>query len=102
MKLIAQIKLQPNNEQLRQLKETIERANEAANWISDWAWENKTFSNFAIQKAVYQDIRSQFNLSAQMTIRAISKVADAYKLDKKTKRTFTKRGSIAYDPRILP
>jgi len=30
MKLISQLKLQPNNEQLRQLKATIERANEAA------------------------------------------------------------------------
>jgi len=101
MKLIAQIKLQPKKEQCRQLKATLERANEAANWISEWAWENKTFRKFAIQKELYQDIRAKFGLSAQMTIRAISKVADAYKLDKKTKRTFTKGGSIAYDQRIL-
>ncbi len=101
MKLIAQIKLQPNNRQLRQLKQSIERANEAANWISGWAWENKTFGKFAIQKVIYQEIRSRFGLSAQMTLRTIAKVADAYKKDKKTQRTFTKRGSIAYDSRIL-
>ena len=101
MKLIAQLKLKPNNQQLAQLKQTIERANEAANWISAWAWENKTFGKFAIQKALYKDIRETFNLSAQMTIRAIAKVADSYKKDKKTRRTFSKRGSVAYDDRIL-
>jgi len=34
-------------------------------------------------------------------IRAVAKVADAYKLDKKTKRTFRHLGSIAYDSRIM-
>jgi IS605 OrfB family transposase len=36
-----------------------------------------------------------------MLIRQIAKVADAYKLDKKTKRTFKPLGSIAYDSRIM-
>ncbi len=101
MKLIAQIKLQTTKEQGRQLKTTLERANQACNYISEWAWDNRVFSNFKIQKAIYQEIRRKFNLSSQMTIRAISKVTDAYKLDKKTKRTFSKYGSIAYDLRIL-
>jgi IS605 OrfB family transposase len=34
-------------------------------------------------------------------VRCIAKVADAYKLDKKTKRTFRPLGSIAYDNRIM-
>ncbi len=36
-----------------------------------------------------------------MVIRAIAKVADAYKLDKRSKRTFKPLGAIAYDDRIL-
>ena len=36
-----------------------------------------------------------------MLIRQIAKVADAYKLDKKTKRNFKPLGSIAYDSRIM-
>jgi len=36
-----------------------------------------------------------------MVVRCIGKVADAYKLDKKTERTFKPLGSIAYDDRIL-
>ena len=36
-----------------------------------------------------------------MLVRSVAKVADAYKLDKKTKRTFRPLGSIAYDARIM-
>ena len=36
-----------------------------------------------------------------MLIRQIAKVADAYKLDKKTKRSFKPLGSIAYDSGIM-
>ncbi len=101
MKLIAQIKLQPNKAQYQSLKQTLEQGNKAADWISEWAWKNKTFNKFAIQKAIYHDIRSNFNLSAQLTLRVIAKVADTYKLDKKTKHTFKPTGSIAYDDRNL-
>jgi IS605 OrfB family transposase len=37
----------------------------------------------------------------EMTIRALAKVGDAYKLGKQTKRTFRPLASIAYDDRIL-
>lgn len=40
-------------------------------------------------------------MSAQAAVRVISKVADAYKKDKRSKRTFGAFGSIAYDNRIL-
>jgi transposase len=40
-------------------------------------------------------------LSAQTACLTVRKVADAYKLDKKTERTFRPLGSVAYDDRIL-
>jgi putative transposase len=43
----------------------------------------------------------QFDLSAQMTVRALAKVGDAYKLAKQTRRSFHPLASIAYDDRIL-
>jgi putative transposase len=46
-------------------------------------------------------VRDTFGLSAQMVVRALAKVGDAYKLDKLTKRTFRRLASIAYDDRIL-
>ena len=79
----------------------MERANTACNAISEYAWESKSFNKFDLQKAVYNDIRVQFNLSAQMTVRCLGKVADGYKLDTQRKRVFKEHGAIAYDERIL-
>jgi IS605 OrfB family transposase len=49
----------------------------------------------------YLSIRETYKLSAQLAIRVIAKVGDAYKLDTTTLRTFRRHGSIAYDDRIL-
>jgi putative transposase len=101
MKLIAQVKLQTGGGQFDAFKATLERANDAANRLSDYAWENKCFRQFDLHKARYLVTKNDFNLSAQMTIRTLSKVSDAYKVSKKTKRKFKRTGSIAYDSRIL-
>ena len=101
MKLTAKVKLQPTPEQHQALLDTLERANAACHVISDVAWENETFSQVGIHKLCYYDIREQFELSAQVTVRCIGKVVQAYRLDKKTRRTFTPQGAIAYDNRIL-
>jgi putative transposase len=101
VKLTAQLKLLPTPEQAIMLKRTLESANAACNYISTVAWETHTFGKFALQKLCYQDVRETFGLAAQMTIRALAKVGDAYKLDKETKRTFRLHASIAYDDRIL-
>lgn len=105
MKLIAQVKLQPTQEQAEALRQTLLAANNAANFLSDIAWENKTFRQYDLHKIGYYPTREQFDLSAQMTVRTIAKVADAYKLDKKTPPkgppTFRHYGSIAYDDRII-
>ncbi len=101
MKLTAQIKLITNTEQADALKRTIEQANAVSQFVSDAAWETNTFSQYALHHLCYRDARKQFTLSAQVVVRAIAKVAEAYKLDRKTKRTFNPTGSIAYDDRIL-
>jgi putative transposase len=49
----------------------------------------------------FRDVRETFGLAAQLTVRCIAKVADAYKLDRKTQRTFAPLGAVAYDDRIL-
>jgi putative transposase len=101
MKLIAQIKLQPTKEQAQSLHKTVIAANKAAQHVSDHAWMAKTFGQYDLHHACYYDIRAEFELSAQMAVRTIAKVADAYKLDKESKRTFAPLGSIVYDNRIL-
>jgi IS605 OrfB family transposase len=101
MKLTAKVKLVTNQIPYAALQETMARANAACNWISNLAWANKTFQAFAIQKFAYHPVKKEFGLAAQVVIRCISKVADAYKLDKKTKRTFRPTGAISFDDRIL-
>lgn len=101
MKLVLKIKLLPNQEQSKSLLKTIIEANRCCNAISDVAWEKKVFNQFKIHKEVYHPFKSTFKLSSQALVRCISKVADAYKLDKKVKRKFRQKGSITYDSRIL-
>lgn len=101
VKLISKVKLVATREQTKMLRETIVRANECCDWLSEQAWKSQQFQRFAMQKASYANARDKFGLTAQAVIRCIAKVADAYKLDKETKRTFRPVGSISYDDRIL-
>jgi predicted transposase len=101
MKLTLKIKLLPTAEQVELLLETIQEANSVCNAISDIAWSKKVFNNFKIHHEVYHAYKATFRLSSQMLVRSVAKVADAYKLDKKTKRIFRPLGSIAYDARIM-
>lgn len=101
MKLVAQVKLLPTLEQADALRATMVRANEACDYISGVAWEMRTFGKFALQKLVYVHVKETYSLTAQVVVRCIGKVADAYKLDKKTKRSFKPLGAISYDSRIL-
>jgi putative transposase len=101
MRLTIQLKLLPTREQADALRRTLETANAACNYISQVAWQSKTFRQFAIHKLTYQDVRETFHLAAQLAVRCIGKVADAYKLDRKTQRTFLEYGAVPYDDRIL-
>ena len=101
MKLTLKIKLLPTNEQSDSLLNTIKEANKACNAISDIAWESKSFQQFKLHRASYHKIKESFDLSSQIIIRCISKVADSYKNDRKTKREFKLLDSISYDSRIL-
>ncbi len=76
-------------------------ANACCNRLSEWAWENQTFGQYALHKSRYATERAASGLTAQVVVRCNGKVADAYKLDKQTQRTFRPDGAIAYDDRIL-
>lgn len=101
MKLTAQAKLTPTQAQAESLKRTMEAANAAANCASRLAWDNRVFGRVPLQKLVYHPLRQEFGVSAQSACLIVRKVADAYKLDKKTIREFRSLGAVAYDDRIL-
>lgn len=101
MKLVANLRLKPTPEQEHALRTTLERCNEACNWLSKRAFETKVFRQYDLHKACYAELRERFGLSAQVAVRCIAKVADAYKLDTKKQRTFRKQAAQPYDDRIL-
>lgn len=107
MQLAIEVRLIPTQEQETILLETIEAFNEACNFVSQIAFENRTASVVKIHRICYYEIRKKFNLSSQMAVRVVGKVADAYKVarNKKLKlekpHQFDKHGAIVYDQRIL-
>lgn len=101
MKLVVNLKLYTLESQHSALLETLREANRACKWISEKAFQDKIFKQFDLHKSCYYSIKESFKLSAQMIVRAIAKVVDSYKLDKKKQRTFNDLGSIAYDDRII-
>ena len=64
MKLVANLKLKPTTEQESALLETLERCNESCNWLSERAWETKTFRQYDLHKLVYAELRQRFGLSS--------------------------------------
>jgi len=101
MNLTLKVKLGPSPEQFEALKTTMERFNIACNHIAEAACREQTANKMKLQKVVYREVRDTFGLSAQMTIRAIAKVCEAYKRDRSIKPEFAPHGAMVYDQRIL-
>ncbi|TAK13815.1 MAG: transposase, partial [Anaerolineae bacterium] len=101
MKLTAQVKLLPTPEQAQWLTQTLETANAACNSISARGWESKTLRQFPLHQLTYREVRDRFPLAAQVVVRCIAKVADAYKTGRNVMRIFKPHGAMALDDRIL-
>jgi predicted transposase len=101
MKQVLLVKLAPLPEQHAALLRTLETFNTACNVVAGTAFALRSANKIELQKLVYYDIRERFGLSAQMCIRAISKVAEAYKRDREKRPTFRSHGAMTYDERIL-
>ena len=74
MQLTAQLKFQTTPSEADALRRTLERTNEACNYISECAWDAKTFRQYDLHKLCYRAVRDRFGLDAQVTVRAISRL----------------------------
>lgn len=103
MKLITNLKLEPDAAQQRALQDTLERCNAACNWLSKFAFDTGEFRQFTLHKAHYFDMREQFGLTAQAAVRCIAKVADSYKIRSSRKKVheFRKWSAQPFDDRIF-
>jgi IS605 OrfB family transposase len=101
MLLTIKSKLVTTQEQHELLLRTMESFNEACDHISDFAYHKQIFSKYQLQKHLYYEIRDKFSLSSQLAVRALAKVAESYKVDKKVPHQFQPHGAVIYDQRIL-
>ena len=101
MKPTFAVKLVPSPQQVASFLATMARFNGACDVIAAVAFRERCANRIAPQQLVYYDIRARFGLPAQLTIRAIAKVVDAYKRDKTRQPRFRPHGAIPYDQRIM-
>lgn len=101
MLLTIKVKLLASQAQHDDLLITMERFNDACNYISDVAWSNRSFGKVGLQKILYYEVREKFGLSAQMVVRAVGNVSESYKIDRSVKHTFKPHGAVVYDQRNL-
>lgn len=94
MKLVTQIKVEPEDPQ--KLLFLMMRFNNACNYLSEIAFNEKLFHWLPLQRRAYYDVRQAFGLTAAEALIAIRKVAYAYRNKGRRNRqaTFRLAGSI--------
>ena len=101
MKLTLQTQLFPDKKQAEMLKETLKAFNGACSWLAVKAFEIKCTNKVELQQLFYYELKEKFNLSAQMTVRAIAQTVEAYKRDKTICPKFREYASMPYDQRMM-
>ena len=101
MKQTFLVRLELTAEQFRMLRETMRAFNHACNFIAARAYKLRSANKMRLQKEIYAETRKHFGLSAQMAIRAIAKVCEAYKRDRSKQPHFRDFSAMVYDQRIL-
>lgn len=100
MKLTVQLQLLPDDHADLLLR-TMEAFNAAASHAARIGFGDRVFSQPAIHKRCYRELRERYSLSAQMAVRAIGKAVEAFRRDRDRCPQFRTRGAITYDERIL-
>lgn len=95
------LKLAPTENQHQALLETMHQFNAGANYVASIAFREQSANKYTLQKLVYGQLRTTYQLAAQLAIRCISKVTEVYKRDKRIKPAFRPEGALIYDPRVM-
>jgi len=95
------VKLAPSQKQHQALLSTMERFNEACNYISQLAFEHHTAGQVKLQHLAYRYLREHYGLSAQMAVRCVGKVVEVYRRDKSKLHIFKPHSAMVFDSRIL-
>ncbi|MFB7182793.1 RNA-guided endonuclease InsQ/TnpB family protein [Streptomyces sp. NPDC056257] len=76
MKLVMQVELLPTPEQASALQATLRACNEAASWVSEIAYAEKTYRNLELRRHTYTQVKARWGLGAQAAQHVIKKAAD--------------------------
>lgn len=96
------IQLLTNDEQYQELTDVIQRFNEVCSYISEVGFNTRTHRNkMKLSKKCYHTVREQYNLPAQMVVRAVGKVVEAYKTGVGSMLKFSESTSVVYDTRLV-
>ena len=79
VKLVVQVKLLPTPEQASALESTLRACTTAASDVAVVARETGVYRNYDLRKHVYQPIKDDYRLGAQVAQHVIKKTCDAYK-----------------------
>ena len=101
MKLTLQTQLLPDRGHAARLLATVERFNEAANWLAGKAFEVRVSNKIVLQRLHYTELRERFGLSAQMAVRCIAQVCEVYRWDKAIRPVFRSRAAMPFDQRMM-
>lgn len=77
MKIVKQVKLMPDAMQASALERTLSTVNDAANWVSQVAFEHGVPREYELRKHTYAELKDR-GLGAQAAQHVIKKVRDAY------------------------
>lgn len=100
MKLTIQIKLLPNDEQSNYLLDTMRTVNAVASQAAQVGFAHKVYGQISIHKLCYYQLREQFSLGSQLTIRAIGRAVEAFASNKKVCPTFAPLGAVPLDTHL--
>jgi hypothetical protein len=78
MKRVVKVRLLPTEREVAALMATLSTCNAAASWLSARVHTKRAHNKVDAQRLFYDELRQQFGLSAQLAIRVIGKVVDAY------------------------
>jgi len=101
MKLTLQVQLFPTVDEAAKLKATVERFHAAADWLAGEAFATRSANKVELQRAHYRELRDRFGLSAQMAVRCIAQVCEAYKRDRAIRPKFRKHAAMPFDQRMM-
>jgi len=101
VKLTLQVQLLPDPGTGACLGATVAQFNEAATWLAGEAFAAKLANKVFLQRLHYRTLRERFGLSAQMAVRCIARVVEAYKRDKRKQPRFRKYAAMPYDQRMM-